>query len=81
VFQALWNAGLAKYGEAAGIDWTWLSAGGWKTGAPLALETAGKNPAGRGKKADYRVKKKYPGTQGNLRLGSLWKTIARWQRT
>jgi hypothetical protein len=42
VFQALWQAGLAKYDEAVGIDWTWLSAGGCMTKAPLALETAGK---------------------------------------
>jgi transposase len=28
VFQALRKAGPAKYGETAGIGWTWLSAGG-----------------------------------------------------
>jgi transposase len=50
LFQSFWKAGLAKYDEVTGIDWTWLSADGWKTGAPLALETAGKNPTDRGNK-------------------------------
>ena len=50
MFQALWKAGPAKYGEVKGINWTWLSADGCMTKAPLALETAGRNPADRGKK-------------------------------
>ena len=52
VFQTLWKAGLAKYGEVKGIHWTWLSAGGCMTKAPLALETVGKNPTDRGKKRE-----------------------------
>jgi transposase len=49
-FQALWVAGLARYDEAVGIDWTWLSAAGCMTKAPLAQESVGKNPTDRGKK-------------------------------
>jgi transposase len=52
VFAALWKAGLAKYEEVKGIDWTWLSADGCMTKAPLAIETAGKNPTDRGKKRE-----------------------------
>jgi transposase len=49
-FQALWVTGLERYGEAKGVNWTWLGGGGCIPKAPLAQETAGKNPAGRGKK-------------------------------
>ena len=49
-FQALWIAGLDCYDEVKGIDWTWLSADGCMTKAPLAVETVGKNPTDRGKK-------------------------------
>jgi transposase len=49
-FQALWVAGLEQYDEVKGINWTWLSADGCITKAPLALETVGKKPTDRGKK-------------------------------
>jgi transposase len=49
-FQALWVAGLKNYEEAGGIDWTWLCADGCMSKAPMAQESAGKNPADRGKK-------------------------------
>jgi transposase len=49
-FQALWQAGLAAYEEAQGVQWSWLSAGGCMTKAPLAREAAWRNPADRGKK-------------------------------
>jgi len=49
-FKSLWIAGLERYDEAKGIDWTWLSGDGCMTKAPLALETVGKNPTDRGKK-------------------------------
>jgi transposase len=49
-FKALWIAGLAAYDEAVGIDWTWLSADGCMTKAPLAQESVGSNPTDRGKK-------------------------------
>jgi transposase len=52
VFAARWKAGLAKYNEAKGIDWGWLSADGCMTKAPLALQTVGKNPTDRGKKGE-----------------------------
>jgi transposase len=49
-FKALWARGLQKYDEAKGICWTWLSADGCMTKAPLAQETVGANPTDRGKK-------------------------------
>jgi len=42
VFWQLWCAGLMAYDELKGIDWTWLSADGAMTKAPLA---GGKNRA------------------------------------
>jgi transposase len=52
VFQALWVAGLERYDEVRGIKWTWLSADGCMTKAPLAQEAVGKNPTDRGKKRE-----------------------------
>jgi transposase len=49
-FKALWIAGLETYDEVKGIQWSWLSADGCMTKAPLAQETVGKNPTDRGKK-------------------------------
>ena len=49
-FTALWACGLRRYDEVKGINWTWLSADGCMTKAPLAVETVGKNPTDRGKK-------------------------------
>jgi transposase len=49
-FKALWIAGLMKYDEVKGIDWTWLSGDGSMNKAPLAQETVGKNPTDRVKK-------------------------------
>ena len=49
-FKSLWVSGLKNYDEVKGIDWSWLSADGCMTKAPLALETVGRNPTDRGKK-------------------------------
>ena len=49
-FKELWVAGLQTYDEVKGINWTWLSADGCMTKAPLAQQTVGKNPTDRGKK-------------------------------
>ena len=51
-FQSLWEAGLAEYDEMEGIAWTWQSADGCMVKAPLAQESAGRNPTDRGKKGD-----------------------------
>jgi transposase len=51
-FKELWKAGLNRYDEVQGIDWTWLSGDGCMTKAPLALETVGPNPTDRGKKRE-----------------------------
>ena len=56
-FEAMWLLGLERYDEIKGIDWTWLSADGSMSKAPLALESVGKNPTDRGKK---REQKTYP---------------------
>jgi transposase len=52
LFQALWVAGLEKYDEVQGIQWSWLSADGCMTKAPLAREAVGKIPTDRGKKRE-----------------------------
>jgi transposase len=49
-FKALWAAGLETYDEVKGIQWSWLSADGCMTKAPLAQEAVGRNPTDRGKK-------------------------------
>jgi transposase len=49
-FKALWITGLQTYDEVNGIKWSWLSADGCMTKAPLAQETVGRNPTDRGKK-------------------------------
>jgi transposase len=49
-FKDLWISDLGAYNEATGIMWTWLSADGCMTKAPLAREAVGKNPTDRGKK-------------------------------
>jgi len=51
-FEAIWLAGLEKYDEIQGIDWTWLSGDGCMTKAPLAQEAVGNNPTDRGKKRE-----------------------------
>jgi transposase len=52
LFQAMWVAGLERYDETQGIKWSWLSADGCMTKAPLAQEAVGKNPTDRGKKRE-----------------------------
>jgi len=51
-FEAMWLAGLERYDEIQGIDWTWLSGDGCMTKAPLAQESVGKNPTDRGKNGE-----------------------------
>jgi hypothetical protein len=53
-FMRLWQEGLLGYDELHGIGWEWQSAGGCTVKAPLARESAGRNPAGRGKKGTKR---------------------------
>ena len=50
VFEALWKAGLAEYGDLEGIAWRWQSIDGAMMKAPLAQEAVGPNPTDRGKK-------------------------------
>ena len=38
VFRKFWEAGLTEYDELKGIDWSWLSADGAQTKAPLGGE-------------------------------------------
>jgi len=70
-FKALWACGLQKYDEVKGINWTWLSADGCMAKAPLAQETAGANPADRGKKREQAAyaRRRHRGTScdGNNR--------------
>lgn len=41
VFLQLWQAGIARFAEAQGIDWEWLSMDGAMTKAPLGEEKDG----------------------------------------
>ena len=50
VFRALWQAGMAEYDEMEGIAWRWQSIDGALVKAPLAQESVGANPTGRGGK-------------------------------
>ena len=50
LFMRLWREGLLSCDEPRGIGWDRQSADGCTVKAPLARETAGKNPAGPGKK-------------------------------
>jgi len=45
-FHRLWQAALTEYDEIKGLDWSWLSADGCQTKAPLAGEKSGPNPIG-----------------------------------
>lgn len=52
VFLALWRRGLTAYDELRGIDWSWLSADGAMTKAPLGGENHGAQPYGPGQAGD-----------------------------
>lgn len=49
VFLHLWQAGVARFDELCGIEWSWLSMDGAMTKAPLGGEQTGPNPTDRGK--------------------------------
>jgi transposase len=44
VFLKLWQAGLERFDELKGIDWSWLSMDGAMTKAPLGGEKDGPKP-------------------------------------
>jgi transposase len=50
-FLKIWQAGLEKYDEIAGIGWEWQSVDGSQSKAPQSgSESVGANPTDRGKK-------------------------------
>ena len=49
MFLKLWRAGLDRYDELKGLDWSWLSMDVAMTKAPLGGEKTGPNPTDRGK--------------------------------
>ena len=53
-FHRLWQAALTEYDEIKGLDWSWLSADGCQTKAPLAVEKSGPNPTDRAKQGTKR---------------------------
>jgi putative transposase len=53
-FEQLWCAGLLEYDGLEGIAREWQSLDGAMVKAPLALESVGRNPAGRGKNGSKR---------------------------
>lgn len=59
VFEQLWQAGLLFYDELQGIDWSFLSADGAMTKAPLGGEKDGPQsdrPRQAGRQAERRVR-------------------------
>src|SRR5688572_30225208 len=48
VFLKLWKAGLTRYDELKGIDWSWLAMDGCMTKAPLGGKKDGQKPHGSG---------------------------------
>lgn len=57
-FRSLWQQGLMKYDDLAGIDWEWQAIDGCKVESPLGRDAVGANPVDRGKK---RVRTTLPG--------------------
>jgi putative transposase len=49
VFHEIWRQGLLEYDEIVGIDWSFLSADGAMTKAPLGGPKTGPNPTDRAK--------------------------------
>jgi putative transposase len=49
VFRALWQAGLNRYDELAGIQWDWQAVDGAMSKAPFGGAATGANPTDRGK--------------------------------
>jgi len=49
VFHEIWRQGLLEYDEVVGIDWSFLSADGAMTKAPLGGAKTGPNPTDRAK--------------------------------
>lgn len=54
LFLALWRNSLLEYGELEGLGWEWRSLDGAIVKAPLALESVGRNPTGRGRHGGKR---------------------------
>ena len=50
VFAEIWRQGLLEYDEVGGIDWSFLSADGAMTKAPLGGAKTGPNPTDRAKR-------------------------------
>lgn len=50
VFHEIWRQGLLDYEERVGIDWSFLSADGAMSKAPLGGEKTGPNPTDRAKR-------------------------------
>jgi putative transposase len=50
VFEEIWRQGLLEYDERVGIDWSFLSADGAMTKAPLGGPKTGPNPTDRAKR-------------------------------
>ena len=50
VFHEIWRRGLLEYDKVIGIDWSFLSADGAMTKAPLGGPKTGPNPTDRAKK-------------------------------
>ena len=54
VFLDLWRAGLERYNELKGLDWSWVSMDGAMTKSPLGGGKTGANPTDLGKRGVKR---------------------------
>lgn len=50
MFHEIWRQGLLEYDEKVGVDWSFLSADGAMTKAPLGGPATGPNPTDRAKR-------------------------------
>ena len=50
VFRKLWQAGVERFDELCGIEWSWVSLDGAMTKAPLGGEKDGPEPHGSGQR-------------------------------
>ena len=78
VFWRLWSGGLMEYDILQGIDWSWLSADGAMTKAPLAGEKNRAEPHGSGQKR-HQAKSADRSVGRADRSGRGWRERQRFQ--
>jgi transposase len=67
VFHEIWRQGLLEYDEVIGIDWSFMSADGAMTKAPLGGPKTGPNPTDRAKRGETLGPHRRGGGSGRAR--------------